>query len=369
MQKKSGLFTFFAAKKSVPAKPNKNNVLIGDTQVKMGTFANMQCLCESADLAKECIARAFLRIDELEKIFSRHSSSSLLSVLNSQGSVQDFPSEFKAVLEQSLLIEKQTYGAFNSSVLSVLKYLEEHDRVNARELQEQFARIIHAPVVVQDKKISLKQSESIVTLDAIAKGFIVDCAAQVFEQSGVQNYLINAGGDIRVKGMKSLEKGQEKTWRIAIEDPYKQGNYPAVFSLMRGALATSGNYEKNFGENRHHIILPSLESHQASAFDGQNRQGDLTGTGQTDRGEQFGVSGQANGAGLSLAGNSEHTSPTVKSVSVIAPNAMQADAFATAISCMPVNIALDYINNHAELACMIIAGDDSVHKSKNWIIR
>lgn len=347
MQKKSGLFTFFASKKSAPAALKKNYVLIGDTQVKMGTFVNMQCLCESADLAKECIARAFLRIDELEKIFSRHSSSSLLSVLNSQGAVQDFPSEFKAVLEQSLLVEKQTYGALNSSVLSVLKYLEEHGHVNVKELQEQFSRIIHAPVVVQDKKISLRQSESIVTLDAIAKGFIVDCAAQVFEQSGVQNYLINAGGDIRVKGMKSLEKGQEKTWRIAIEDPYKQGNYPAVFSLMRGALATSGNYEKNFGENRHHIILPSLQSHDPSDIEKQKK-------------------GQAL---LSLAGDGEHTSPAVKSVSVIAPNAMQADAFATAISCMPVDIALDYINNHAELACMIIAEDDSVHKSKNWIIR
>lgn len=349
---KPGLFTFFAKKNSVPVKQERQYVLLADTQVKMGTFVNMQCLSESRDLAQACMARAFLRIDELEEIFSRHNSSSLLSVLNSQGAVQDFPPEFKAVLEQSLLVEKQTFGAFNPSVLPVLKYLEQHKTVNSKELQEHFSRIVHEPVSVQDKKIFLKQSESIVTLDAIAKGFIVDCAAQVFEQSGVQNYLINAGGDIRVKGMKSLEKGQEKTWRIAIEDPYKQGNYPAVFSLMRGALATSGSYEKSFGQNRHHIILPSLKSYALPEIVGQN-----------------GKTVQKRQTVLSLAGDSEHTSPSVKSVSVIAPNAMQADAFATAISCMPVSVALDYINNHAELACMIIAEDDSVHKSKNWIIR
>lgn len=347
MLKKPGLLTFFAKKNSEPVKREKHFVLTGDTQVKMGTFVNVQCLSESDDLAKECIARAFLRIDELEILFSRHNSASLLSVLNAQGSLRDFPSEFKAVLEQSLWVEKQTFGAFNPSVLPVLQYLEQHKTVNRRELQEHFSRIVHAPFSVTDNKISLKQSESVITLDAIAKGFIVDCVAQVFEQSGIQNYLVNAGGDIRVKGMKSLDKGNEKTWRIAIEDPYKQGNYPAVFSLMRGALATSGNYEKSFGENRHHIILPSLESHE---FSEKNEQGTVL-------------------SGLSIAGDSEHTSPTVKSVSVIAPNAMQADAFATAISCMPVNVALDYINNHAELACMIIAEDDSIHKSKNWIIR
>lgn len=329
-----GLFKFFAGKPHT--EPNRvPYVLVSETQTKMGTFVNLQCLAQSEDLAKECIAQAFLTIDRLERIFSRHDGSSLLSVLNAQGTIRDFPREFFDVLQNSLMIERESRGAFNPSVLSVLRYLETHASVRKKELQETFSRIVSQPVLVSDNKISLKHSESIITLDAIAKGYIVDCAAEVFEAKGIHNYLINAGGDIRVKGMKSLESGQEKMWKIAIEDPYKKGNYPAVFSLMRGALATSGNYEKNFGENRHHIILPSLDENSP----------------------------------LALAGDSEHTSPTVKSVSVIAPNAMQADAFATAISCMPVDIALDYINNHTEFACMIIAEDDSVHKSKNWIIR
>lgn len=338
MKKGLGLFTFFAKKDPVSVK-DAPYVLYADTQTKMGTFVNMQCLSQSRDLAEECTAQAFLRIDELERIFSRHDSASLLSVLNAQGSLWDFPVEFKTVLEQSLAAEKLTFGAFNPSVLPVLEYLERHKQINGKELQEHFSRIIREPFVCGDNKIFLKQSGSTLTLDAIAKGYIVDCAAAVFEQKGIHNYLINAGGDIRVKGMKSLEKGREKTWRIAIEDPYKQGNYPAVFSLMRGALATSGNYEKNFGADRHHIILPSIR--------------------ETDEQEKR----------LVLSGSSEHTSPTVKSVSVIAPDAMQADAYATAISCMPVDVALEYVNAHAELACMIIAADDSVHKSKNWIIR
>lgn len=337
-----GLFNFFAEK--VPPVPHvrtgdikkENFVHVSETQVKMGTFVNLQCLAESEQSAKETIAQAFLHIDRLEQIFSRHDSASLLSVLNAQGSLADFPKEFKFVLEQANSIENQTVGAFNPSVLSVLKYLETSSHISAKEFQENFSRIIKNPVLVSDKKIQLKQSESTITLDAIAKGYIVDEAAAFFETQNINDYLINAGGDIRVKGMKSYQKGHEKTWRIAIEDPYKQGNYPAVFSLMRGALATSGSYEKNFGNDRNHIILPNLEEETNALF---------------------------------VSGSFDRISPTVKSVSVVAPNALLADAYATAISCMPVQNAINYINKNTQLACMIIAEDDSTYYSQNWKLR
>ena len=81
-----GLFNFFT--KKVPSNSTtplgtvkkENFVHVSNTQVKMGTFVNLQCLAESGQLAKETIARVFLRIDSLEQIFSRHDSASLLSV-------------------------------------------------------------------------------------------------------------------------------------------------------------------------------------------------------------------------------------------------------------------------------------------------
>lgn len=334
-----GLFNFFAKKIPLKNVQKEHFVHVSDTQVKMGTFVNVQCLAESEELAKEKTAQAFLLIDRLELIFSRHDRTSVLSVFNSQGSLTDFPKELKFVLENAQVIENQTCGAFNPSVLPVLRYLETNTHITSKEFQENFARIIKNPVSISEHKIQLKQLESSITLDAIAKGYIVDLAASFFEEQNIHDYLINAGGDIRVKGMKSYQKGQEKTWRIAIEDPYKQGNYPAVFSLMRGALATSGSYEKNFGNKRSHIILPTFEENGR----------------QTNK--------------LFADGSFEHTSPTVKSVSVIAPGAMQADAYATAISCMPVQNALEYINKNTQLACMIITENDSIYYSQNWKLR
>ena len=312
-------------------------ILVSKTEVKMGTFVNLQCLAESEDLALMVLEKAFVLIDNLELLFSRHDSSSLLSVLNAQGKIQDFPQEFSFVLEQANKVEEKTFGAFNASVLPVLEYLETHKKISKKDLVQCFQYIQEKSIQLSEKNICLANSDTKITLDAIAKGFIVDAVGELFEQHGIINYLINAGGDIRIRGMKSLEKGQEKSWRVAIEDPYKKGNYPAVFTLMRGALATSGNYEKNFGKNYHHIILPHLSQ---------------------DNNEKK----------ISLTSLEENVSPLVKSVSVLANTAMEADAYATAISCMPIETALSYVEQ-VNLSCFIIDEEDKVHTSKNWIVR
>ena len=56
-----------------------------------------------------------------------------------------------------------------------------------------------------------------ITLDGIAKGYIVDRASHLLQACGISNHLINAGGDIRTCG--SAAKG--RAWRVAVEDPEK----------------------------------------------------------------------------------------------------------------------------------------------------
>ena len=54
-----------------------------------------------------------------------------------------------------------------------------------------------------------------ITLDGIAKGYIVDRASHLLQACGMSNHLINTGGDIRTCG--SAAKG--RAWRVAVEDP------------------------------------------------------------------------------------------------------------------------------------------------------
>ena len=93
-----------------------------------------------------------------------------------------------------------------------------------------------------------------VTLDGIAKGYIIDRAMGLLRNHDIHHALINAGGDIVVHG----GKGKNRPWRIGIQDPWNRSHYLDVVLLTSGAVATSGNYEVFFDREKlyHHLIRP-----------------------------------------------------------------------------------------------------------------
>ena len=94
---------------------------------------------------------------------------------------------------------------------------------------------------------------------AIAKGYGVDVIAELLESFGIENYMVEVGGEVRVKGLnpKSI------VWRVAIEQPIDNKTKSQVFdkyvSLSNKSIATSGNY-RNFymkqGNKIAHTINP-----------------------------------------------------------------------------------------------------------------
>jgi thiamine biosynthesis lipoprotein len=96
-------------------------------------------------------------------------------------------------------------------------------------------------------------------LDGIAQGYSVDVLAGFLEQNGIQNYLVELGGEIRIKGRKL--PGRQKM-SVGIESP---GDDPG-FSMIRkviwiseGAVTTSGNYRRYLESKGHrhgHLIDP-----------------------------------------------------------------------------------------------------------------
>jgi FAD:protein FMN transferase len=81
----------------------------------------------------------------------------------------------------------------------------------------------------------------------LVKGWSVDRAARILEDTGARNFYINAGGDIHVSGHPT----GDKAWRIGIQHPRERDKLAAVVALRTGAIATSGTYER--GE---HIVDP-----------------------------------------------------------------------------------------------------------------
>jgi thiamine biosynthesis lipoprotein len=81
----------------------------------------------------------------------------------------------------------------------------------------------------------------------LVKGWAVERAAHILEESGARDYSVNAGGDIRVRGCPSPASG----WRIGIQHPTLRDKVAAVIEVTDLAIATSGAYERGA-----HIVDP-----------------------------------------------------------------------------------------------------------------
>jgi len=112
-------------------------------------------------------------------------------------------------------------------------------------------------IQIRSAPSALRKTDPKVTLDlsAIAKGFAVDRLAYLLEFDGVQNFLVEIGGEIRTAGLR----GDGKPWRIGVERPGTGLDIDFVITPRENAVATSGDYRnyRMLGDKRiSHAIDP-----------------------------------------------------------------------------------------------------------------
>ncbi len=124
------------------------------------------------------------------------------------------------------------------------------------QLIETKARTGLDKLVLEGNLLSKKIPELYVDLSTTAKGYGVDKVAELVEKNGFNNYLVEIGGEMRVKGFKHTGE----LWHVAIEKPVT--NERAIYQIIvpkDNAVATSGDYRIYFEENGQrfsHIIDP-----------------------------------------------------------------------------------------------------------------
>ncbi len=226
----------------------------------MGTFVNMTALHASRDEAQEAMGRAYEEIDRLSKLLSRHDPASPVSYLNREAGLPDLPPELLQVLKASLHYYEISGGSFDITIQPVLDLYAKSFKATGKppataKLKQAMDLIGSNHLHLTANSVSFGKSEMAITLDSIAKGYIVDRAMDVLKQHGIEHALINAGGDIAVHG----GRGANKPWRIAIQDPQQKENRLDVVEIISGAVATSGNYEVYFDREKiyHHIVSPA----------------------------------------------------------------------------------------------------------------
>lgn len=119
------------------------------------------------------------------------------------------------------------------------------------------ARVGIQHIQLEGNELSKSIDDLYIDLSTIAKGYGVDLIAELIENNNIQNYLVEIGGEMRLKGFKHTGE----LWHVAIEKPITtERAVQQVIVPQDNAVATSGDYRIYFeseGQRFSHIIDPA----------------------------------------------------------------------------------------------------------------
>jgi thiamine biosynthesis lipoprotein len=194
----------------------------------------------------------------LEAMLSRHRDDSEVGRLNATGRVDGASDALLDVLRLADRIHRLGDGAFDVTVLPVLELYRRtpsgHHALPAKLLVEQaLAAVGQHRLRIDGRTVSAEPGVR-VTLDGIAKGYVVDQAVAELKALGFPNTFVEAGGDLIAAG----EKAGGAPWRIGIRNPRPGLTLVARFDVRERAVATSGDYMQPFTPDfaLHHILDP-----------------------------------------------------------------------------------------------------------------
>ena len=304
---------------------SKKSVLVTNKGNTQGTYYYIKYLSINGQSFQTDIDSI---LNEIDLSLSIYNNNSLISNINNGDSVNtDFL--FNTVFDVSKEISEKTNGAFDPSISPLVDYWGFYNYTDVKEILVDSTEINNILKNIGFSKIKLKnnfvQLPTNMSLDfnSIAQGYTVDLIGSYLRKVGVNDFLINVGGENLASG-----KNQEgDIWKIGIEKPTNKINddYKLILSLNNKAIATSGNYRKFHkinGKKYSHVIDP------------------LTGYPAYNR---------------------------LLSVSVIHDDCMIADAYATAFMVMGVKKTKDFIKKNKELQVFLIYSSKENEELETYI--
>lgn len=225
----------------------------------MQTSVSINVFVSDPAAARRAIHASFERMAAAVANLSRFEPESPVVRLNRDGHVADPPPELRTVLRRALAISAATEGDFDVSVGPVLDYYLAQSRPVAvdtgmrQAVARREAKVDYRQIIMDEEGIHFALGGMGVTLDGIAKGYVVDLGLAVLRQAGIEDALIDAGGDLR-----AMSGAGKRHWNVGITDPLDTSRVAAVIGIGNGAVSTSGNYEVFFTADRRlfHIINP-----------------------------------------------------------------------------------------------------------------
>ncbi|MGO2353878.1 MAG: FAD:protein FMN transferase [Marinomonas foliarum] len=212
-------------------------------------FFTTKDVSNATDL-KQDVDSALVKVN---KLMSTYDSNSELSLFNGSPAGQStiVSEEMAYVIDKALLISEMSSGEYDVTIGPLVNLWgfgpgKREDVVPSQAaIDEAKSRVGYQFLTLDGLRLT-KQKDIYVDLSSIAKGYGVDAVAMVLRDYGVESYLVEVGGEILSKGMKS----DGSPWRIAIESP--SGGHDIaerIIAVTDIAVATSGDYRNYFEKN------------------------------------------------------------------------------------------------------------------------
>lgn len=220
----------------------------------MGTEINLIVCGPDREACLQAAQTTLERMEALERILSRHRADSEISRLNREGVLAAASAHLVEVLVLANDIGRRTDGAFDVTVLPLLQLYGRNRLPDSTELVRCLALVDYRRIERQGTTLALASPGMGITLDGIAKGYIVDQGVAALRGAGFDSVYVEAGGDLMVSGTKPAKQ----PWRIGVRQPRPEIDWrmPIISTTTPLAIATSGDYMQAFSDDlRHHHIL------------------------------------------------------------------------------------------------------------------
>ncbi|PHV69446.1 thiamine biosynthesis protein ApbE [Sporanaerobium hydrogeniformans] len=207
---------------------------------------------------------AFERIKELEDILSMNKAGTLIDEVNAHAGDHPQVVDEKTfrLIEKGLYYGELTEGAFDITIGPLVELWHigfEDARVpEPSEIKDTLPLIDYRKVKLDAaaSTVFLPTSGMCLDLGGIAKGYVADEIAELLKEKGVQNAIINLGGNVYALG----EKGEGIPFTVGVQNPFDpRGAIIGKLQLTNQSAVTSGIYERYLevnGHKYHHLLNP-----------------------------------------------------------------------------------------------------------------
>lgn len=269
---------------------------------------------------------AISEVKRIEHLISDWIPSSQISKVNQNAGVKAVVvnEEVFNLVERAIKVSQLTNGAFDISYASMDRIWKFDGSMKQMptetEIKKSVERVGYQKIILntEEKSIFLKEKGMKLGLGGIGQGYIADKIKALLISKGCTSGIVNVSGDINTWGFQI----NGEPWTVAIVNPLNKEKVFATFPLIDSAVETSGNYEKyvTFNGKRYSHIIDPRSGYPASG---------------------------------------------IISVSVFAKQTEIADAIATGVFVLGVDVGMNLINQINGIECIIIDDKGSVHYSKN----